>query len=635
MKNLAEIIAHSAREFASLPAFATRKTGTREFETITYSELHAGAMALAAALIDLGLSAREHVGLFCDNRREWILADLAIILSGAADVPRATDVTDHDISHIVPHSDMKILFVENRGLLDRILRNPAASAALSGIILIEGQLPDIDRKPGEPRLFTFSGLLEKGRRLGEGGVRQVLDRISAIKPDDLFTLIYTSGTTGTPRGVMLTHANIVSQISRIPISIDPSDRILSILPVWHIFERVFEMIALARGCCTFYSSVRTLRDDLAIVKPTFMASAPRLWESIYQGVRTNVDKAPNVRRKLFSVATGVAGLVLSAKRRIRGTQLEDQSGIMVRLPGIIWSAIFLILIYPLFLLLDRIVLAKIRSATGGNLRGSCSGGGALPYHVDLFFNAIGIPVLEGYGMTETSPVISVRTFERLVPGTVGPIFKDTEVRILDLQTGNLLFSTEAGAPKVRYAKGEIHVRGPQVMKGYYKDPEATARVLRDGWMNTGDLGIMTWNDCLKIVGRSKETIVLLSGENVEPVPIENRIQQSPFVTACMVVGQDQKFLGVLVVPALDRFEGLESYEAASRDERALATIRSEVKRLVDAEAGFKVFERIGDVRLLPRPFEVGDELTAKLSIRRHIVTEKYAKLIAEMYSDAR
>lgn len=635
MKNLAEIFAHSAKEFASLPAFATRKTGTREFETITYGELHAEAMALAAALIDLGLSAREHVGLFCDNRREWILADMAIILSGAADVPRATDVTEHDISHIVPHSDMKILIVENRGLLDRILKNPTASGALSEIILIEGQLPDIDRKPGEPRLFTFSGLLEQGRRLNKSGDRRVFDRISAIKPEDLLTLIYTSGTTGTPRGVMLTHSNIVSQIGRIPISIDPSDRILSILPVWHIFERVFEMIAMARGCCTFYSSVRTLRDDLAIVKPTFMASAPRLWESIYQGIRSNVDKASNVRKKLFSIATGVAGFVLSAKLRIGSLQLEEQRSIVFRLPALIWSILSLIFIYPMFLLLDRIVLAKIRGATGGNLRGSCSGGGALPYHVDLFFNAIGIPVLEGYGMTETSPVISVRTFERLVPGTVGPIFKDTELRILDLQTGTILFSTEPGGAKLRYAKGEIHVKGPQVMKGYYKDPEATARVLRNGWMNTGDLGIMTWNNCLKIVGRSKETIVLLSGENVEPVPIENRIQQSPFVTACMVVGQDQKFLGVLVVPALDRFENLDSFEAASCDERALATIRAEVKRLVDAEAGFKAFERIGDVRLLPRPFEVGDELTAKLSIKRHVVTEKYAGLIAEMYSDAR
>jgi long-chain acyl-CoA synthetase len=286
-------------------------------------------------------------------------------------------------------------------------------------------------------------------------------------------------------------------------------------------------------------------------------------------------------------------------------------------------------------LLDGAVLKKLRGVVGGEFRGTISGGGALQPHVDEFFNFIGIPVLEGYGLTETAPVLAVRTWDNLVIGTVGPLYPETEVRIVDLNTGEVLYPNAAKPGGGRGLRGEIHAKGPQIMAGYYKDPTNTARILKDGWLNTGDIGLVTFNDCLKIVGRSKDTIVLLSGENVEPLPIENKLTQSPLIDQCMVVGQDQKFLGALVVPHLDAFKAAgiaaDSVAGLAENENARALLDAEVRRMVSAETGFKAFERIGGWRLIGKPFEIGDELTATLKVRRHVITDKYTPLISEIY----
>ncbi|PKL32038.1 MAG: long-chain fatty acid--CoA ligase, partial [Spirochaetae bacterium HGW-Spirochaetae-10] len=341
------------------------------------------------------------------------------------------------------------------------------------------------------------------------------------------------------------------------------------------------------------------------------------------------------RRALFNAAYYCSRNFKGAVRFLSSRQLDTHG----RNPGLslllgLWNILRLFSFLIPNLLLDLIVLKKIRAATGGVLRGSVSGGGALPIHVDEFFNNIGIPVLEGYGMTETSPVLAVRTYKRLVPGTVGPIWPNTELRLIDIANGQVLYSTEAGSPQRRGVKGEIHVRGPQVMKGYYKNPEATNKVLKDGWMNTGDLGMITFNNCLKIVGRSKETVVLLGGENVEPVPIENRLLESPFIAQCMVVGQDKKYLSAIVVPSVDHLKDYgASTEDLAKNAEVQRLIRDEVKKLISNEAGFKSFEKIVDVRILPKAFEVGDELTNLFKIKRHVVTEKYRDLIESMYRE--
>ncbi|HMZ62239.1 MAG TPA: AMP-binding protein, partial [Leptospiraceae bacterium] len=347
------------------------------------------------------------------------------------------------------------------------------------------------------------------------------------------------------------------------------------------------------------------------MRPTFMASAPRLWESVYQGIMSNLERASIIRKKMFSTAYYLASAVRSAQRFLSGQapDLEGRTLMLSVLRGA-ESIITAALLYIPFRIMDSLVLSKIREATGGQLRGSCSGGGALPLHVDEFFCNVGIPVLEGYGMTETSPVISVRTFQNLVPGTVGPLYKGTEIRLLDIHTGEQIYPGKNGFGR----KGEIHVRGEQVMKGYFKNQEATEKVLKDGWLNTGDLGMMTYNGCLKITGRSKETIVLLGGENVEPVPLENRLLESPLIDQCMVAGQDRKFLSALIVPRMERFrEYGSSLSELSENESVRKILREELKRLVSTENGFKSFEKISDFRILPKSFEAGDELSAKLS----------------------
>lgn len=629
-KNLAEMYREAAEKFGDRPAFATRDKN-KVYHPVSFGEVYERGINLATALIDLGVQARDHIGLLADNRLEWIIADYGVLLTGAADVPRGTDVTDADITYILPHSDAKVCFVENKAVLEKIEKNQSQLPNLKTIIMMDRETPV------SGGVLSMYDLIEKGKKLREQGDRRAEERIAQVKEDDLFTLIYTSGTTGAPKGVMLTHANMISQVLNMPsdINLTPSDRIVSILPVWHVFERVFEMLAISRGVCTYYTNIRNIREDLAIVRPTFMASAPRLWENIYQGILAKVEGGPAVRRALFNAAYYCSRNFKGAVRFLSSRQLDTHG----RNPGIslllgLWNILRLFSFLIPNLLLDLIVLKKIRAATGGVLRGSVSGGGALPIHVDEFFNNIGIPVLEGYGMTETAPVLAVRTYKHLVPGTVGPIWPNTELRLIDIANGQVLYSTEAGSPQRRGVKGEIHVRGPQVMKGYYKNPEATNKVLKDGWMNTGDLGMITFNNCLKIVGRSKETVVLLGGENVEPVPIENRLLESPFIAQCMVVGQDKKYLSAIVVPSVDHLKDYgASTEDLAKNAEVQRLIRDEVKKLISNEAGFKSFEKIVDVRILPKAFEVGDELTNLFKIKRHVVTEKYRDLIESMYRE--
>ncbi|TGM97872.1 AMP-dependent synthetase/ligase [Leptospira yasudae] len=622
-KNLAELYFDTAQKYAGQPAFGTRNKN-KEFVTITFREVYETGVALATGLIvDLGLKAREHVAVLSENRQEWILANYGILLSGAADVPRGADVTDGDIRYIVSHSDAKIVFVENESLLRKVQNNLSHLPNVTHIVLMEGAADSTDKK-----IIRMADLIASGKKLRASGDRKVEERVAAIRPDDLFTIIYTSGTTGEPKGVMLTHANMISQLRNIPIDIGPKDRFLSILPVWHSFERVFQMGTIAMGAGQYYTNIRNIKEDLTIVIPTFMASAPRLWENIYHGIQSKIQSGSAIKRILFKSAYVCALKVQRAVHFFKGNRLDLKGrNILQSLWMGVQSVLALIVFTIPYILLDTIVLKKIRQATGGKLRGTVSGGGSLPLHIDEFFNAIGIPLFEGYGLTETSPGLAFRTPGNLVIGSVGPLFPEVEILLKDVESGKILYPPQKGV------KGEIHVRGPQIMKGYYKRPDVTAKVLtKDGWFNTGDLGMITYNNTLKIVGRTKETVVLLNGENIEPVPIENKLAQSPLIDQIMVVGQDQKFLGALVLPVLDRFQEYgRTYEELAANPIVREKIMREVKDAMNFENGFKSFEKVGDVRLLPKAFEVGDELSAKMSIKRHVISEKYRDLIDSMY----
>lgn len=628
-EHLADLYQKAAERYDSLPAFAIRESALK-WRPVTYKELYLQGMDLATGLIELGVKAREHIGQFSDNRFEWILADYAVQFCGAADVPRGRDITEDELLYIIEHAGIKVVFIETAALQDKLLHLKPQLPHLKEIILLD---PAVTPKPG---VRTIREVLEIGAALRANNDRRAEERIAGIRPDDLFTLIYTSGTTGKPKGVMLTHANMISQIENLPGKHNCNDRVLSVLPIWHIFERVVEMYTICFGGCTYYSSVLTLGDDMRNVEPTFMASAPRLWEKLHERIMQNIKASHPVRRILFRIAYFLSVHYTSAQYYMHNKHLKlKQEPIWLRALILPLQAIRWAIVLPWYGFFNAAVLERIRLGAGGSLVATISGGGALPAHIDRFFNFVGIPVLEGYGMTETTPVISVRAQNNLVVGTVGPPLPFTEVRIVDPENGNLIYPNKELPFEGRALRGEIWVKGPQVMKGYYKDETLTAQTIVDGWLRTGDLGMMTHNDCLKILGRSKSTIVLRSGENVEPEPIEMKLLQSAYIDHCMVVGQDQKQLAALIVPSLNEFRQ-SGFKAKTLEDLVLLpevqnTVRNEIKQLVSTQNGFKHFELVRDFRLLNQNFEVGTELTNLFKIKRHIVENKHKQSIEDLF----
>lgn len=631
-QNLALLYREAAARYGELPAFATRKSALN-WTPVSYQSMYEQGLNVATGMIELGVEAREHIGHFGDNRIEWIVADYGVQLSGAADVPRGRDVTDEELIYIINHAEIKFCFVENEKLLERILRIRAELPGLKELVVLapEATVPEGIRK--------LADLADAGAQLRAAGDRRAEERIAAIEPDDLFTLIYTSGTTGKPKGVMLTHANMISQIRNLPGEHNMNDRILSVLPIWHVFERVVEMYTISFGGCTFYSGILNLGEDMRNVEPTFMASAPRLWEKLHERILQNIKDSHPVRQVLFHIAYFLSKQYTSSTYYINNKNLKLRHEPWLK--RILLTPLHLLrwlLVLPLYGFFNAAVLERIRLGAGGSLGATISGGGALPLHIDRFFNNVGIPVLEGYGMTESSPVISVRAFEDLVVGTVGPALPETEVQIVDIDNGNLIYPNPHLPFEGRGLRGEIWVKGPQVMKGYYKEPELTAQTLVDGWLRTGDMGTMTHNNCLKILGRSKSTIVLMSGENVEPEPIEMRLLQSEYIEHCMIVGQDKKFLGVLVVPSLTKFreEGIKARHVGelTHHTEVKDIIKSEIRKFNRISESNRYYEQVREFRILPEPFEVGEELTNLFKIKRHVIEKKHGEIINDIYKSA-
>ncbi|TVQ04281.1 MAG: long-chain fatty acid--CoA ligase [Balneolaceae bacterium] len=628
-ENLAELYREAAVRYESLPAFATRNKEL-EWHPVSFRELYERGLDLATGLIQLGVKAREHIGLFGDNRFEWILADYGTQLCGAVDVPRGRDITEDEMIYIINHAQIKVAFVETRVLLRQVQKLKKELPKLKEIILLD---PNAEAPKGVHRL---DDIIATGAKLRAKGDKRADERMKNIKPDDLFTLIYTSGTTGKPKGVMLTHANMMSQVKVIPISLTCTDRVLSILPIWHIFERVFEVFTISCGVCTYYSNIRNLADDLRNVEPTFMGSAPRLWENLHQRILKRVSEAHPMRRLLFHTAYFLSRQYKNSLFFLFGRELRLKPASVIK--RVVLSPLHLlrwIIVTPFYGFFNVAVLEPVRLSAGGSLKATISGGGALPVEIDRFFNYVGIPVLEGYGMTETSPVIAVRLEDHIVIGTVGPALAHTEIRIMNLESGEVIYPNANQPHEGRGQRGEIWIKGPQVMKGYFREPEKTSETIRNGWLNTGDLGMITFNNCLKILGRSKATIVLLSGENLEPAPIEMRLTQSTYIEHCMVVGQDKKYIGALIVPSLEGFRG-DGTKAKSLEELVeipdvKKVIQNEIKKMISISNGYKRFELIQDFRLVGEDFKVGEELTNLYKMKRHVITDKYARLIEEMY----
>jgi len=617
-----------AEKYPELPA-QMQKDSEGVFQTTTFKELYSLSLQFAAGLKKLGVKRNDRVGLISDNRRDWFISDLAIQCLGAADVPRGCDSTADEIRYILDFSECSVTILENEAQLKKVLSEAAGIPALKKAVIIDPAFKPAASNSGKLEVHTFSSVLESGKDEESSLIEAEIDKGN---PDDMMTIIYTSGTTGEPKGVMLTHTNYLHQVKGVAqlIHVGPGDRWLAVLPVWHSFERIMQYVALGTGSALCYSKPigSILLADMQLVKPTWMASVPRIWESVRDGVYRKVNHAGGVKKGLFLFFVAVGSAWGSSQRMVQGrvARYRKRNRTLDRILGIIPY----ILLWPLKALGDVLVFKAIKEKLGGKFVAGISGGGGLPSHVDAFFQAAGIMLLEGYGLTESAPVLSLRPQDRPVPGTIGPAFPGTELKIIK-EDGE-----EAGPGEI----GVLYARGPQIMKGYYRKPELTAEVIdKDGWLNTGDLSMKTWDEEFKIVGRAKDTIVLLGGENIEPAPIEERLKLSPYISLAVVVGQDKKFLGALILVDPDNVKSwAEENNVSYVDDEELFTgsevhelISGEISNLISQANGFKMFERIARFTVLPVQFEVSRELSGKQEIKRHVINELYAKEIKSLF----
>jgi len=548
--------------------------------------------------------------------------------------------------HYLIRNQYKILFVSEKASnflkkylqdnIDKLIEDTRSkkdadsiqNSLLKRTIVIE---KDYNKKHS-PSIFSFAEINRLGEDLLAKGDTQFDEISKSGQPDDLATIIYTSGTTANPKGVMLTNSNFMHNAINAPkaITINKDDNFLSILPSWHVYERAVEYCALYAGSSTAYSKPfkQVLLQDLKSEKPTVMCSVPRIWESVYKGIVDNVNKGSHLQKTIFNWAIKVGEEYKEAEGILDDTwPLFDrpeyspeelaQARKTVRRLG--WK----------YRLADKLVFKKIRELTGGRLRFAISGGGALNEALDKFFNAIGLIITEGYGLTETSPILAGRTKEHNIMFTVGPPLPEVEIKIVDKDD----YNKELPNGEI----GIILVKGPMVMKGYYKNEEKTSEVIKDGWFNTGDLGKKTYNGkYLKIVGRIKDTIVLRGGENVEPLALEDKLKESDYINMVIIVGQDKPRLGALIVPD---FEALKEYAKKEgiqyknikeliSNPKIISLYQKEQKRLISKEQSFKPYETVMGIALLPYEFTVeAGEMTETLKMKRFEIHKKYKEEI--------
>ncbi len=607
------------------------KNDQGEFESTSYKALYEQIKQCAAGLASLGITRGAHVGIISDNRKEWIVTDLALLGMGAVDVPRGSDSMADEVGYILGHAECSVSFAENSTQADKILSKKESLPNLETLILYDDSAPLESEFKDQVKILSFEDIMADGREEYQKDTDFYDREVDKGSSDDLATLIYTSGTTGEPKGVMLTHRSFTFQVERIydHLHIQPGHVFLSVLPIWHSFERAVEYIVLNIGAAIAYSKPigSVMLPDMQKVQPHWLTSVPRIWEGIRSAIYRNMKKEGGVKLAMFRFFVAVGEMYATFFNMFTG-RLPDFTPRYHILDKVV-AIIPMLILAPFKFLGFALVFRKIQAKLGERFIAGISGGGALPTHVDRFFYGAGISLLEGYGLTETGPVLAVRKQKHPVFGTVGPLLKDIEHRVVDAD-GVIL-------PEGR--KGTLFVKSDQLMQGYYKQPEKTAEVLQDGWLNTGDIAIFTHSGEFKILGRTKETIVLMGGENIEPVPIEDKLNASEAIQQAMVVGQDQKFLAALIVPEMSKLEEFaQSSGITYVDPEELLSnpevqeyVHNEIQSQVNPKTGFRHFECIFRFKLLPKPFEIGKELTHTLKIRREVVYHEYQHEINELF----
>jgi len=604
------------------------------FLPTTFSELLGEVKSFAAGLYDIGVRRGDNIGLISDNRKEWLIADLASQFLGAVDVPRGRDSMPQEIQYILHFAECRITFAENLAQAEKILALKESLPQMEALIVLDSDFTP-DQLEGDTTgltIYTFANIMQGGKAYEKDNVSFVEKEAVKGNPDDTATIIFTSGTTGEPKGVMLTHKAYIHQVEGVKevVDIKPGDIWLSVLPVWHSFERILQYAAIGTASTLAYSKPigKIMLQDFQKIKPMWMGSVPRIWEAIKAGILRNVGSKGIVSRGLFHFFVWIGGSYAYCKDMFlkRLPRFKKRNRIL----DVIVSIIPLLLLTPFKFLGDVLVFSSIREKLGGRFRAGVSGGGSLPSSVDSFFQAAGVRLLNGYGLTETGPVIALRNFFRPVPFSMDP-FPGTEIKIVD----------ENGKDVPPNRKGVVLARGHQVMKGYYQRDDLTRQMIdNEGWCNTGDIGVWTYDGEFDIRGRAKDTIVLFGGENIEPAPIESKLRESAFIEQAMIIGQDEKFLGALIVPDLKEIEvyfkdnGIPYVSRSHMIEmtETIELINSEIQGLISAKNGFKSYERISRFELVPWSFEIGKELSAKQEIKRHIIAEKYKKQIEKLFS---
>jgi len=555
--------------------------------------------AFSLGLRAVGLEPGDRVALASESRPEWVVGDLAAITAGAVTVPLYPTLSAPQMWFILNETAARIAIVSNAAQVAKILEADERSDALRTVVVMDGE----PGGGGSIRVMTMADVLAIGERAlatDPGAAERYRAGAAAIPREALATIVYTSGTTGDPKGVMLTHGNIVSNIESTKgwIDLDSSDRILSFLPLSHVFERVVLFRCLYDGVSIYFAETMTsVARDLQRVKPTVMTGVPRAWEKFHGAIVEGLGKITGPRKKLAEWAVRVG--YESARFRLQG----GTPPATLKVKGAI---------------ADRLVFAKIRERLGGRIRFLVSGSAPLSPKVGEFFFAINVPILEAYGLTESSPGISANPIDAPRLGTVGKALPGVEIRI--------------------GADGEILVRGPNIMQGYYKRPESTAETLAGGWLHTGDIGELSEDGYLTITDRKKDLIVTSGGKKIAPQPLENLLKADPLVSEAVLIGEQRKFPAALLVPDFARLEArIEAMKlrAASREElvRHPEVLRLYQDVLDRLNGSLAQFERVKRFALLPTEFTMErGELTPTMKVRRQVVEQRWRPLIETIYA---
>jgi long-chain acyl-CoA synthetase len=593
-QTLTQLYFNAVEQFSSKRA-ALRFRERTSWRDITHQELARNVHHAALGLLELGVHPGHRVAILSENRPEWALADFACLTARCTNVPIYPTLPAPQVSYLLSDSGARAIFVENAEQYEKVAAVRSEVPALDHVIVFEGEVHGAG-------VLQLDELIQRGRAAESKYPGYRHDALS-VKADDLATLIYTSGTTGPPKGVMLSHGNFVSNVVATlkVLSIGPDDSCLSVLPLSHSFERMGGHYTMFHAGVTinYAESVEALAANLLEVRPTVVLSVPRLFEKIYARVLENAMGGGALKRRIFSWARrhGERWVDLSLAHQPipTGLALKRKIG-------------------------DRLVFSKLRARTGGRIRFFVSGAAPLNPEIAKFFFAAGLPILEGYGLTETSPVITVNTFEEPRLGTVGRPIPGVEVKI---------------APD-----GEILARGPNIMQGYYNKPDATTGVIDpDGWFHTGDIGALDDDGYVTITDRKKDLIVTAGGKNIAPQPIENVVKINPFVLNCVMIGDKRKFPIMLVVPdfeALQKWARSRNLEVGDKDAFiAQADVQAKVEReVMGSLRDLASFEMPKKIALLAEDFTIeSGELTPTLKVKRSVVEEKYREKIEELYEE--